>query len=224
MARQARQSRPQLVCVLADNSGSMAGEKAKAATNGIREMIMECQSRGPTGPERSYFNFLLIRFGDNATIDPLCDSTPVRKIDPDQISVTGNGGQTNITEALQLALDRLSPYMQSLEAHEERGEHPIPLVILFSDGQHNIGPAPQPVAEKIKQLALDGESVVIATAGVSIDDDDRPDERTLREIASPECDVDVTNAQILTRFIASVGSSGMSRAQDIAHVINTLEH
>jgi len=58
MARQTRQSRPQLVCILADNSGSMAQEKARAATEGIREMIMECQSRGPGGPERSYFKLL----------------------------------------------------------------------------------------------------------------------------------------------------------------------
>jgi hypothetical protein len=34
MPRIARQTRPQLVCVLADNSGSMAGEKAQAATRG----------------------------------------------------------------------------------------------------------------------------------------------------------------------------------------------
>ena len=51
--RQARQSRPQLVVVLADNSGSMAGDKAQAATQGIREMLMECQiarAVGPTAP------------------------------------------------------------------------------------------------------------------------------------------------------------------------------
>jgi uncharacterized protein YegL len=92
MPRQAKQSRPQLVCVLADNSGSMQGEKAQAATNGIREMIMECQSRGPTGPERSYFKLLLVRFDSTATVDPQGDLTPVRKIDPDQIEIKGDGG------------------------------------------------------------------------------------------------------------------------------------
>jgi uncharacterized protein YegL len=222
MPRQARQSRQQLVCVLADNSGSMAGEKARAATNGIREMIMECQSRGPAGPERSYFKFLLVRFGTNAAIDPSCDLAPVRKIDPDHVSIAGDGGSTNITEALRIALDRLQPYMQTLQEHPERAEHPIPLVILFSDGQHNEGPAPQPVAEQIKRLSLDGEPVVIAAAGVSIGGD-RPDEKTLREIASPECYVDIKDAQVLSRFIASVGSSGASRARDVAAVIKTLE-
>jgi uncharacterized protein YegL len=222
MARQARQSRQQLICVLADNSGSMAGEKAKAATAGIREMIMECQSRGPAGPERSYFKFLLIRFGDNAVVDPSCDLTAVRKIDPDQISVEGNGGQTNITDALQLTLDRLRPYMQSLEEHSERAEHPIPLVILFSDGEHNKGPAPQPVASQIKNLSLDAEPVVIAAAGISTGGESL-DERTLREIASPECYVHISDAQVLSRFIASVGSSGVSRAKEVAEVIKNLE-
>jgi len=222
MARQARQSRQQLVCVLADNSGSMKGEKAKAATDGIRDLIMECQSRGPAGAERSYFKLLLIRFGDRATIDPSCDLTPVRKIDPDQISVVGDGGQTNITEALQMTFDRLHDYMPTLLEHPERGEHPVPLVILFSDGEHNKGPAPQSVASQIKSLSLDGEPVVIAAAGVSIGDGG-PDDKTLREIASPECYMDIANARNLSRFIASVGSSGVSRAEEIARVIKTLE-
>jgi uncharacterized protein YegL len=200
----------------------MKGEKAKAATDGIRELVMECQSRGPGGPERSYFKLLLVRFGDNAVIDPNCDLAPVRKIDPDQISVVGDGGQTNITEALQITLDRLRDYMQTLHEHPERPVHPIPLVIVFSDGEHNKGPAPRPVADQIKSLSLDGEPIVIAAAGVSIGDG-RPDETTLREIASPECYLDISNARQLSTFIASVGSSGVSRREEVARVIKTLE-
>ncbi len=130
MVRQARQSRPQLVVVLADNSGSMAGEKAQAATQGIREMLMECQSRGPAGPDRSYFKLLLIRFDHEAVIDPLCDMTPVRSIDPDRVSIDGRGGQTDITAALELALMRLKPYIEGLQRHPERAEHPLPLVLV----------------------------------------------------------------------------------------------
>lgn len=222
MPRQARQSRPQLVCVLADNSGSMAGEKAKAATDGIREMIMECQSRGPTGPERSYFKLLLIRFGSAAAVDPQADLTPVRKIDPDQLEIRGDGGQTNITAALQLALDRLGPYMQSLQDHPERAEHPVPIVIVFSDGEHNVGPGPQSVAEQIRQLNVDGDAVVIAAAGVSVGGG-QPDEKTLGAIASSECYVHVTNAQVLSRFISSVGSSGVSSAKDVATLIKNVQ-
>jgi uncharacterized protein YegL len=222
MARQAKQSRPQLVCLLADNSGSMARQKAQAATEGIREMIMECQSRGPGGPDRSYFKLLLIRFGDEAVIDPLCDMTPIRMIDPDLIEIDGRGGETDITGALELAWIRLNLYMQGLQRHPERAEHPLPLVLLFSDGGHNLGSGPQPVAAEIKRLNLDGEPVVIAVAGVSVGNA-RPDEQTLREIASPDCYVHITNAAALTTFISSVGSSGVSRARDVAAVIRQIQ-
>jgi uncharacterized protein YegL len=203
---------------LADNSGSMRGDKARAATQGIREMLMECQSRGPAGPERSYFQFLLIRFDDNAKVDPLCDMTPVRKIVPEGIEILGDGGQTNMTAAIQMTLDRLRPYLQGLQDHPERAEHPLPLVLVFSDGQHNIGIGPQAIAAELKQLKLDGEPVVIAAAGVSLGTE-AADEKTLREIASPECYVPIDNAQALSAFICSVGSSGASRAKDIAQVI-----
>ena len=222
MARQARQSRPQLVCVLADNSGSMAREKAEAATEGIREMIMECQSRGPGGPERSYFKLLLIRFGEEATIDPICDMAPVRTIDPDMVEIDGRGGNTDITGALELALIRLRLYMQGLQQHPERAEHPLPLVLLFSDGQHNLGSGPEPAATAIENLNLDGEPVVIAVAGVSVGRG-RPDERMLRAIASPGCYVHITDAPALTAFISSVGSSGVSRARDVAEVIKHIQ-
>ena len=64
--------------------------------------------------------------------------------------------------------------------------------------------------------------MVIAVAGVSVGIK-QPDERTLREIASPECYVDITNAQSLSAFIASVGSSGVSRAADVAKVIQRIQ-
>jgi uncharacterized protein YegL len=215
MARQARQARPQLVCVLADNSSSMSGDKARAATQGVREMLMECQARGPAGPERSYFHFLLIRFAEHAAIDPDCDMRPVRKIDPDRIEIRGDGGATNVTDALRLACERLEPYLRGLQTHPERAEHPLPLVLLFSDGQHNVGEPPAAAAERLKRLNLDGEPVVVATAGVAVGTD-RPDEDTLRAVASPGCYCHITEAQALSAFISSVGSSGASRAVDLA--------
>jgi uncharacterized protein YegL len=222
MARQTRQTRPQLVCVLADNSGSMVQQKAHAATEGIREMIMECQSRGPAGPDRSYFKLLLIRFGDEAVIDPLCDMAPIRTIDPDHVEIDGSGGDTDITAALELTLIRLRLYMQGLQHHPERAEHPLPLVLLFSDGQHNVGSGPLPVAAEIKHLNLDGDPVVVAVAGVSVGRG-QPHEKTLRKIASPGCYVHITDAQVLSAFISSVGSSGVSRARDVAELITRIQ-
>lgn len=225
MARQAKQTRPQLVCILADNSGSMAGQKADAATKGIREMIMECQSKGPAGPDRAYFKLLLIRFSDTAVVDSNCDMMSVRKIDPDSIALTANGGATNITDALRLTLDRLRPYMQSLETHAERAEHPLPLVMLFSDGEHNQGPSPEPVAAEIKKLALDGNPVMIVTAGISVGGGSQPDEKMLRTIAShPECYLPITSPEVLIRFLAQVGSSGGSTIKELVEGIKVINN
>jgi uncharacterized protein YegL len=219
MTRQARQSRPQLVCVLADNSASMAGEKARAATDGVREMIMECQARGPAGPERSYFKLVLIRFDNTATLD--YDMVPVREIDPDDVTIAGDGDMTNITDALQKTLEGLDSYIQALKDHPERAEHPLPLVLLFSDGEHNVGDSPVPIADQIKKLALDGDPVIIATAGVSVGNE-KPDGRTLRAIASPGCYVHIASAQALTEFISSVGSSGASRPEEVTRLLQDL--
>ena len=219
--RQAKQTRPQLVVILADDSGSMLGEKAQAATNGIRELIMECQTRGPRGSDRGYFKLLLIRFSVAAEIDPQCDMVSVRDIDALSVSVTGIGAQTNISSALKLALDRLTPYMASLQNHPERATHPLPLVLLFSDGGHNVGDPPDAAANEIKSLELDGQKVVIASAGVAISDTGEDvDEPTLKAIASQEgCYLRATDAATLTSFIARVGSCGASSAADVARAV-----
>ncbi|MDA7979474.1 MAG: VWA domain-containing protein [Pirellulales bacterium] len=222
MARKARQTRPQLVCVLADNSGSMAGPKAKAATEGIREMLLRCQTTGPRGPERSYFRFVLIPFGTTATLQ--CNMLPVRQIDADTIEVRGDGGGTNITEALELAYGGLERYMREVvEPHPEKTEHPLPLVLLFSDGHNGFG-QPEPIARKIKDLSVDGESVMVACAGVSTDSSDQPDETLLRAIASPDCYVHIDNVRMLSAFLAEVGSSGASSPREVAQIIHRLEN
>lgn len=216
MTRRARQSRPQLICVIADNSSSMFGEKAEAATDGIRNMLMRCQSMGPRGADRSYFQFVLIRFSTFAEIDESCSFKPVRQIDPMRISIGGDGGATNITSALDAAYRGLEPYVRRIEEHPERHEHPVPLVLLFSDGHHNDDRPPGPTADRIKSLTIDGDPVMIATAAVATDPDDAPDEELLREIASsPECFVKVNNVSQLSEFLAVVGSSVASSVREL---------
>ena len=137
MQRTARNSRPQLVCVLADNSGSMRGDKAHAATEGIRELLLECQTRGPRGRDRSYFRFVMIRFGNEAELVVNCEA--VRDVDPDSIQVLGDGGGTNITAALEMAHSGVQRYLREFVAeHSERDQHPVPIVLLFSDGHKRI--------------------------------------------------------------------------------------
>ena len=89
-------------------------------------------------------------------------------------------------------------------------------------GNTTSAPARSPSRRKSNDLNLDGEPVVIAVAGVSVGNE-HPDVDTLRQIASPECYVHITNAQALAAFIASVGSSGASRAADMAKVIKLIQ-
>ncbi len=219
--RQARRTRPQLVCVLADNSSSMNGVKAEAATDGIRDLLMHLQTTGPKGRDRSYFQFLLIQFDSNPTVFPNCDMVPVRSIDAADIEICGDGGMTNITGALELAYVRLKPYMDELQSHPECDEHPIPLVLLFSDGQHNLrrfDAPPGEVAGEIKKLGLGGLPVNVATIGISIDGDSA-DNKMLESIASPNCFVEIEDADRLRRLIAEVASAGLSRTKDIARLM-----
>lgn len=219
MSRQARQASPQAVFIVVDNSGSMRGAKAKAATKGIREMLMCCQSKGPHGRDRSYFKLMLIRFGDRAEVVENCNMTPVRHIDPQFVDVSGNGGGTNLTAALELTCDALIRYQDDFEARPNRADHPLPLVVLFSDGRNGYG-RPASVIEHLKSLRFDGEPVPIAVAGVALKENDKLDEELLRQLASPQCYVPISRLGALREFIANVGSSAATSSGELARVIS----
>jgi Mg-chelatase subunit ChlD len=185
-------------------------------------MVWECQSKGPRGPELSYFELVLIQFGTSAEL--VLDAVPVRQIDADTIEVLGNGGGTNITEALELTYQGLVPYMGNLQSHPERAEHPLPLVLLFSDG-HNGHGKPEPVADKIKSLSLDGQHVMVVCAGVATEASDEADERLLKSIAShPECYLRIDTAEMLSAFLAEVGSSGVPSPHELAQIVGRIAH
>ena len=220
MQRDARQSRPQLVIVLGDNSTSMSeGQKAEAATEGIREMICECQMKGPPGKGLDYFRIAFIRFAMKPEL--LLNAVPAREIDPDSIEIQGDGGGTNITDALNVTYDCLKRFVSLIEEHPERDRYPMPLVVLFSDGYNGYG-KPVPVAEKIKALNIDGWPVTIAAAGIATPGSKPPDEELLKQIASPECYERIEDVSYLTEYLAAVGSSGASSPRDVADVIRRL--
>ncbi len=171
---------------------------------------------GPAGADRSYFQFVMIRFSATAEMDESCSFKPVRHIDPKSVSLTGDGGATDITAALEAAYSGLEPYVRRIEEHPERNVYPVPLVLLFSDGQHNGHQPPEPVATRIKSLTIGGAPVLIATAAVATDPCDEPDIELLQKIASsPACCVRVENSRQLSEFLASVGSCVPSSVRDL---------
>ena len=109
---------------------------------------------------------MLITFDKDARIYEGCEATPVREIDPDRITILGDGGVTNLTAALELAYDGISKFLKRLAKHPERAEYPLPLVLVFSDGLNNVGDPLDP-AQRIRALNVDGVPVTIAVAGIS---------------------------------------------------------
>ena len=119
-------------------------------------------------------------------------------------------------------MEGLQQYMQEvIEPHEERDEHPLPLVLFFSDG-YNTGSNPLSYAKKIKNLGIDGEPVTLACAGVSTSPSDQPDEALLKSIASPGCYLSIRDVELLSAYLAEVGSSGASSPKEVAEIMGRL--
>ena len=219
--RIARSGQPQLVVVLADTSLSMAGSRIKAAVDGIREMVLDCQTRGPRGAGKSYFRVLLIRFDKTASVVPGYDMVPVRDIDPDELQLEANGRATNFQAALNLAERHVRDYLELVGDHPNIETFPVPLVLLFSDGASNRGD-PLVAARSLKQLKMGSDPVVIVCAGIT-EGGSQVDEELLQNIASlPECYRRVSDLDKLKDFIVTVGSSGKSSAADLAARIRGL--
>ena len=135
MSRRARQSCPQLICILADHSNSMAGARAELTTDAIRELILRFQCTGPRGRDRSYYRLVLITWAAEPEIYPGCNMIPIRQLNADDVVLRGCGGPSDMAKALEFAYAGLSRYVSEVvEPHSTNSSHPLPAVIFFSDG------------------------------------------------------------------------------------------
>ena len=185
-------------------------------------MMYECQTRGEHSGEQ--FDLLLITFDTQSHIHPLCNGQLVGEIDPETVRIKGHGESTNITAALELLLRELKPYMQKFQGlpESDRSRFALPLVFLFSDGEHNCGdPQPNLVADEIKKLMVGRDPVIIAAAGVAVDGG-QPDEKMLRSIAHPGCYAHITNLDLLVSLIGEVSRSAATTADGIAKLIKRI--
>ena len=133
----------QIVILVRDKSGSMEGEKAEQASKASQELIRELAR-----PEnKDGFYVAVIDFSEQADIiHSLRKATgldgAVRQIEPFQF--------TNITDGLIKALSILKNAQKS---RDESFQYLRPVVLLFSDGMHNVGIEPNSAADDIKQIA-----------------------------------------------------------------------
>ena len=215
--RVAAPHRRQLVCLGVDDSRSMFYDgKAEAATNACQEMLYRMELGSTRGP---CFDVALFAFGDYifANNDELCQ--PCNEIDADEVSYRGTSGGTKIKQAMVFIEDLLEQYEHLyLRHHSELDVHPVPLIILLSDGKNGDG-NPVPVAERIKSMPLSiGVPPMIVTVGIEYGGD-TPDVELLKNLASSEdrrpLYFDISQAELLVEFLAEVGSSGSSSPAEV---------
>ena len=190
---------PMTVCIIADDSKSMAGDPACEVTQSIRDFLVmlqaACQGR------RSYFQVLLLKFGDFPHV--IHDFAPVLDIDPDEIELTGQSGGTDMGAALELACQKLSNGGAALPG--------VPPLVLFCSDGANSGADPLPWAERIKSLESEsGEGPFFVTCGFG-----EVDKPLLQQIAtSPDHFKDLRSPFELRQFLAEIGSTVTSLATE----------
>ena len=178
----------QLVILLRDGSGSMSGRKAREATIASGDLVL--QLADPVN--QNAFHCGVIDFSSTAnTTHPVTQATELaHKIKPIR-----TGGSTNIRHALDMALQAITD-----QHGVEQDRWTSPVVVLYSDGDHNEGGDPVPVADQVKQT---GAVVITVAYG------DDANIETLRAIAtsSQHCYARSATGEELRKFMTTVGKT-----------------
>lgn len=195
----------QLVVLVRDASGSMAGHKAHQADQGSQDLVAELASPA----NRDAFFIAVIDFETTARVvhPPARASERLGALTPLAI-----GGATNLCHGLELAQQLIQEHRRTAAP----STHP-PVVVIYSDGAFNEGGSPVPVAGQLKQQ----EALILSVAyGEDADLD------TLRAIAtSPEhCYARAASGNELRRFMAQVGRTLTMTLTQGRRASQTLRH
>lgn len=192
--------RPDWVCrkvkqigiLVRDASSSMEGQKAAEASDACHGLVRKLAS--PENKDGFYMG--VVDFADKARI--VHNLTKATEL-VNQLTPIAPSGETNITAALQKALDLLKKG-STLETEGIRFRRPA--VILLSDGCHNKGDGPENAADQLKKEAD------LVTVGFGSD----ADEALLKSLAlTPQHFYHIRDGRELRHFMADVGDT-MSRS------------
>ncbi len=115
---------PMHMVLIADDSGSMKGEPAQAATKAIHAWVNELYVA--TRGKKPYFRFSLVSFGSTPSI--VAEALDVRDVEVKTFILDGSSGRTNLPAALAAA-------RQIVTRDAATAEHCPPVVFLFTDGK-----------------------------------------------------------------------------------------
>ena len=197
--RRVSHKNPMAICIVVDDSTSMAGDSARDVTDAIRDFLVMLQAA--CHGQRSYFSILLVKFGDFAHV--VQDFTPVLDVDPNEIEFSGASGGTDMAAALELVFGKLSDATRQVP--------PVPPLVLFCSDGSNSGADPLPWADRIKDLkCASGEPSFLVTCGFG-----EADKALLQKIAtSPSHYKDLASPFELRQFLAEIGSTVTSLATE----------
>jgi len=171
-----------------DKSGSMRGQKAKDASTASLDLVSELAEPS----NKDGFQIAVVDFSDSSNIVNNLEKAAALNGKVSSLSV---GGSTNITAGLEDAFSILEKAKGNNQANVTFLR---PVVIVFTDGQHNVGPAPHDVANRLKGIA---DLVTVAFGSDA-------DEALLRSLAStPQHFYRCTNGRELRSFLAAVGAT-----------------
>jgi uncharacterized protein YegL len=179
----------QEVLLLRDASGSMEGAKAAEAGQAsvalMEELSNPCNKGG--------FKAAVIDFGTDARL--VHDLSPATQLAGGVQPLVADGASTNMTAALQMALEMLQRCELGAELESRRLR---PVVIVLTDGRHNAGGSPLAVGGQVKAIA----DVITVAFG------EDADEGLLKSLAtSIEHFCRCTDGKELRRFLAAVGAT-----------------
>jgi len=175
------------VVLVRDDSGSMSGEKARDASAACVDLLTELALPS----NKDGFSAAIIDFSSSSRI--VHGIQKVGNLITTLQPLLGDGDLTNITAGLEDALSILELRQKSPEAdvHFLR-----PVTIVFTDGCHNHGPAPENAADRLKKMS---DLVTVAFG-------DDADEALLRRIAtSSQHFYRCADGRELRSFLAAVG-------------------
>lgn len=199
----------QNIVLVRDASGSMSGDKEEAASKASLNLVEELART----ENKDGFSIAMVDFSETAeVVSELEKATVLVKA----LKPITTRGSTNVTAGLESALCILNRAEKDQVQHEGIA-YLRPVVLVFSDGQHNEGPNPIDLAAKLKKTA---DIVAIAFGGDA-------DEDMLKEIASSaqhffRC----SEGRELRVFLAAVGetiSRTLAAGQDATQALGEMK-